>query len=147
MKKEIKILLALIGIIAILLLSFYLVAKKSDEKDQQVPQQNVEPVEIISEVMTNEEKAGLGINRATEYEVISRDENGVITAYKVVSLPENVLTKVDWMSEEEIADKKISTESRYQVLERDEDGSILSYKVINNDSDIVTEFGQYTFIK
>lgn len=146
MKREVKILSAFVLMIAVLLLSFYLVARnESKVQEQEDPQQGkqvenqqaVPEVVILNEEMTAEEKATLNLRPDGEYIVLSREEDGSITSYKVVSLPENIVTGLDWMTDEEKTEKKLNLKAKFQVLERDSAGNVMAYKVINSDNDIV----------
>ncbi len=148
MKKEIKILLGFVVVIIVLLLSFYLASINRSEKAQQTSNEAVESAEVLNQVMTNEEKANLGIALEGEYEILSRDIDGKILSYKVTSTPstlQKIPVKIDWMSEAEIAERKLNTEYRYQVLERDEAGVATAYKVVLTDNDVLIEYGQYTY--
>lgn len=156
MKKEVKILLAFVLIIVVLLLSFYLAAMNKSKIQEQGDLQQSEQVEnqqavpevvILNEEMTAEEKATLNLRPDGEYIVLSREDDGTITSYKVVSLPENVVTGLDWMTDEEKTEKKLNSKARFQVLERDKDGNIVLYKVIKSDNDIVDVNNQPTIDK
>lgn len=47
--------------------------------------------QIDLEIMTAEEQAALGIDPAEQVQVLSRDENGKVTAYKVIQTEEEAL--------------------------------------------------------
>lgn len=154
MKKQTKIILGFALLIAVLFLSFYLATRNTNTStnNQEVAnqtelgQEGQEGEEVsLKQVMTEEEKEAFKINPNAEYEVISRDEDGEVATYKIVTPLERLDADIEFMTKEEIREKSLYEEGRYQVLERDDEGKISAYKIIYSDDDIVREYGEYIF--
>lgn len=131
LKKNIKIVVIIVSILILSVAIFYLVNKKianTIKNDKKV------------EIMTDDEKNSTGLYHLGVYEVVSRDETGKVTAYKLTKLEDEKPINVEFMTEEEKANKGMSSNIKIQVLQRDKSGKVVAYKIIKNDSDVISRY-------
>ena len=85
MDKSKKIIIVL-GTILVIVLVFIVVLVLKEKKQEIVETPNTEEVSSVTEFMTTEEKETLmlEVTPETRIQVISRDENGKINAYKII---------------------------------------------------------------
>lgn len=85
MDKSKKIIIVL-GAILVVILVFIAVLVLKEKKQEIVETPNTEEVSSVTEFMTTEEKETLmlEVTPETKIQVISRDENGKINAYKII---------------------------------------------------------------
>jgi len=144
MKKIIKPLIIIIVVIFLLALCFYLGAYfKLRSIKMDTLKNNITAISTSNkpvQIMNEEEKATLGLNKRANFEVISRDSAGKIMTYKFAGMKEAQPIQLEWMSDDEKIKKNISTSTKCQVLDRDNNGEITAYKVIQNDSDIISKY-------
>lgn len=104
--------------------------KKYDKNDQG------EKVEIIND----EDKHKLGLFHLGVYEVVARNENGGISAYRYLRTDDEKKIVLEWLSEDEKSELGLNPDGRIQLLKRGESGKILAYKIIKDDVDILDRY-------
>jgi hypothetical protein len=134
MTKKTKILIV-VSVLVITLLAFYLLYKNGHQESEVIKDK-----EHQTEIMTQDERRELGLYSLGVYEVVSRDEKGEITSYKMVRLLDEEPIGFELMSENDKAVLGVATDAKIQVLKRDESGKVVSYKILKNDSDIVKKY-------
>lgn len=134
MTKKTKIII-IVSILIIALIVFYLLYRYGHQEVERV-----EDKERQAEIMTQDERKKLGLYSLGVYEVVSRDDKGEITSYKMIKLLDEEPIEFELMSDDDKANLGINSEAKIQVLKRNKDGNIVSYKVIRNDSDIVKKY-------
>lgn len=134
MTKKTKIII-IVSISTIALTAFYLLYKNGHQN-----QEIIKDKEHQTEIMTQDERKKLGLYSLGVYEVVSRDEKGEITSYKMIKLLDEEPIEFELMSENDKAVLGIATDIKIQVLKRDESGKVISYKILKNDSDIVKKY-------
>ncbi len=92
------------------------------------------------EILNDEDEHRLGLFHLGVYEVVARNENGGISAYRYLKVENEKEIPLEWLNEEEKANFDINPNQRVQLLKRGESGKILAYKIINNDTEIMTRY-------
>ena len=92
------------------------------------------------EIMSDDEMDSLGLYHLGVYEVVSRDQSGKITDYKLSKLKDEKSINVEFMTDEEKAAKNLSTYYKIQVLDRDKEGNAIAYKIIEKESDVLNRY-------
>ena len=132
-KNNLKILIIIIFVFVLAAITFY-VFKKNNTNTGIVF--NANKVEIMSDDEIN----SLGIYHLGVYEVVSRDQSGKITNYKLSELKDEKPIDVEFMTDEEKAAKNLSTYYKIQVLDRDKEGNAIAYKIIGKESDVLNRY-------
>lgn len=99
---------------------------------------NRDGVEV--EILNDEDEYNLGLLHLGVYELLARNENGSISAYRYLRTDAEKELSLEWLNEEEKDAFGINPAQRVQLLKRGESGKIIAYKIINNDSDILTHY-------
>ena len=134
-KKPIKPLIILATLLVLFILSFLLY--QWYKKPQNVKSNSTSTKQ---EILSQAEIGELNLYHSGIYEVVSRDKNNKITAYKVIGIKKPEPLKLELMTDVEKISKGLVPSSKIQVLERDSSGKITAYRLMKNDSDIVKEW-------
>lgn len=92
------------------------------------------------EILNNEDEHKLGLFHLGVYEVIARNENGGISAYRYLRTDNEKDIPLEWLSDDEKNELGLNPELRIQILQRGESGKILAYKIIKDDNGILTSY-------
>lgn len=92
------------------------------------------------EILNDEDKYKLGLFHLGVYKVVSRNENGGISAYSYLRTDNEKEIPLEWLSEEEKDSLGIDPSIRVQLLKRGESGKILAYKIIKDEADILDRY-------
>lgn len=92
------------------------------------------------EILNDEDKYKLGLFHLGVYRVVSRNENGGISAYSYLRTDNEKEIPLEWLSEEEKDSLGIDPSIRVQLLKRGESGKILAYKIIKDEADILDRY-------
>lgn len=94
----------------------------------------------IIEIMSDAEKELLSLNDQALYEVVARDQDGIVTSYRIFDSREKGPIALEWMTDAEKMARNLSLDEKIQVLERNEVNETMAYKIIKDDSDILTSY-------
>lgn len=92
------------------------------------------------EILNDEDKYKLGLFHLGVYEVVARNENGGISAYRYLRTDNESKLALEWLSENEKNELGLDPAARVQLLKRSESGKILAYKIIKDDADILDSY-------
>lgn len=102
---------------------------------------NPAPLEgTTTTLMTEREKSDLGLYHLGVYEVLARDESGLITEYQLVGMEEPMEVTPEIITDAKTEGLIIQPEVKIQVLERDPSGNISAYRVIKDEEELIKEY-------
>lgn len=142
-KKSIIILTAIVLVLLAVFIVMLSGRLKQDKSMMSIPleiNQQSATTTIPARPMTDEEKSTLGLDRHTDFEVLTWDKEGKIATYRVIGAAAKKPLALEMMTNEEKMAKHLKASTTVQVLERNSAGEITAYKIIKSDADIVTEY-------
>lgn len=125
-----------------------LVYKKISEDDYQARLEQIEKNKKYDknnrgeqvEILNDEDKHKLGLFHLGVYELVARNENGGVAAYRYLRIGNEKKIALEWLSEDEKNELGVDPGARIQLLKRGESGKILAYKIIKDDADILETY-------
>lgn len=140
-KKYLKLSIQTIFILLVLALALYLINQKMGNRLFRFGNDDSgQFATTTKDIMTEDEKFSLGLYHLGTFEVLSRNELGRPTSFKLISVEEPKAIGVDLMSDAEKAKKRISASTYVQVLKRDSSGRILEYRIMKDANDIMEKY-------
>ncbi len=140
-KKYLKLSIQIIFILLVLALALYLINQKMGNRLFKFgTDDGIKATSTVKDLMTEDEKFSLGLYHLGIFEVLSRNELGRPTAFKLIGVDEPQAIGIDLMSDAEKAKKRIAASTYVQVLKRDSSGRILEYRIMKDANDIMEKY-------
>lgn len=93
----------------------------------------------VMDLLTADEKAMFGLPNIGIYEVVSRNESGLVTDYRLIGMQQPQEIALDLMTDEEKVRFGLQN-FQVQVLHRNAQGNITAYHIMKDANDIVTAY-------